>query len=318
MGVQALLEDESVFLTLGGLETTLHFESQFPLREMAAFEFLFSSEWKEYVEKLQSSFIDTACKAGRPMLLDTPTWRASSKWYDMLDTPLQDRQRVIKLAADFARNLASRMEDKSAGKLIPVIQGLVGPQFDGYTCNEQTSLQEASRYHSVLVKELADAGVDIISPSTMTNSTEALAIAAEANKVGIPCAVSFTLNTDGRLPSGETLKQAIQRIDSEASPTPLFYMVNCTHPVHIKPVLVEALSNRENWIRRLRGIRGNASSKSHDELDNCDELDKGNPEEWAKEMQALRRLHPQLSILGGCCGTGVRHCQELAKLVHAK
>lgn len=162
---------------------------------------------------------------------------------------------------------------------------------------------------------LKEAGADFVGAFTLTTSTEAIAIALEANDARIACGLSFTMDVDGLLPSGETLKQAVETVDVAVDPKSALFMINCVHPKYVRQVVEAALEKDETWVYRLKCVRGNASTKTHAELEQSTELDEGDPVEFAKEMVALLELLPSLTILGGCCGTGAKHCEEIAKLL---
>jgi S-methylmethionine-dependent homocysteine/selenocysteine methylase len=80
-------------------------------------------------------------------------------------------------------------------------------------------------------------------------------------------------------------------------------MINCAHPTHFD----DAIEGGAAWARRIRGLRANASTKSHAELDEADELDQGDPDDLGPRYAALREKLPNLNVLGGCCGTDHRH-----------
>jgi S-methylmethionine-dependent homocysteine/selenocysteine methylase len=178
------------------------------------------------------------------------------------------------------------------------------------------SPDEARDYHAWQIGVFSQAGADFVSAITMTNIGEAVGFARAAEAAGMPAVISFTVETDGRLPTGDTLGQAIEAVDSETGATPAYYMLNCAHPTHFDSVL----DARAPWIARLKGLRANSSKKSHAELDNSPELDTGNPHELGQEYAELLRRLPHIAVLGGCCGTDDRHiaCIGKACLGHAK
>jgi homocysteine S-methyltransferase len=180
-----------------------------------------------------------------------------------------------------------------------VIGGCVGPCDDAYAPSEQVSAEEAYAYHRPQIETFAGTRADFANALTLTYSAEAIGIARAANTVGLPVAISFTVETDGRLPGGETLGDAIAAVDAAAEVD--YFMVNCAHPTHF----ADALTGE--WRDRVWGVRANASAKSHAELDESDELDPGDPQELAGHYPRLRERLPNLRIAGGCCGTDARH-----------
>jgi S-methylmethionine-dependent homocysteine/selenocysteine methylase len=120
---------------------------------------------------------------------------------------------------------------------------------------------------------------------------------------------SFTVDTDGRLPTGQTLGDAVAEVDAATGGAPAYYMINCAHPTHFDG----ALAARARWVDRMRGLRANASTRSHAELNESTELDVGNPAELGAQYAALRRRLPRLNVMGGCCGTDDRHMAAIAE-----
>jgi S-methylmethionine-dependent homocysteine/selenocysteine methylase len=188
-----------------------------------------------------------------------------------------------------------------------VISGCIGPRGDGYQANDQMSVAEAGRYHSHQVSAFAATAADMVSAITMTYPEEAIGITLAAARFGLPVVISFTTETDGRLPSGHTLREAIELVDAATDNCPAYYMINCAHPDHF----AQALAAGEEWTLRIRGMRANASRMSHAELDESEVLDDGDPREFAQLYQQFREDFPQLTVLGGCCGTDHRHMEHV-------
>ena len=182
---------------------------------------------------------------------------------------------------------------------------VIGPRGDGYIAEAPDSVDDAAGYHHVQAEALAAGGVDMLAAVTMTTSTEALGISMAAQRVGLPVAISFTVETDGRLPSGEALGDAIERVDASAPPA--YFAINCAHPTHFE----DALTAGAPWIARIHGLRANASTKSHAELDESTELDIGDPKDLAQRYRGLKGALPRLNVLGGCCGTDWRHLRAV-------
>jgi len=190
-----------------------------------------------------------------------------------------------------------------------VISACIGPRGDGYNPADSMTAEEAQRYHSIQIDTFSKTQADFVSASTMNNVAEAIGLTRAAESAGMPVVISFTVETNGKLPSGQTLKEAIEKVDKATDNTPVYYMVNCAHPTHFEG----ALAPGESWVKRIRGIRANASIKSHAELDEAEELDDGNPAEFGRQYKELTdRLH-HINVLGGCCGTDQRHIQEISR-----
>ena len=292
--------DSSVFLTDGGLETTLVFHEGVELPCFAAFPLLLDDTGRERLERYFTPYLRTARERGVGFVLDTVTWRANPDWGARLGFSPERLAELNREAVAWAKSLRDRNASPDAGILI---DGVVGPRGDGYRADRQMSAQEAEAYHAEQIRALRDGGVDLISAITMNYTEEAIGIARAAKSLGIPVVISFTVETDGRLASGETLRSAIERTDAETGGAPLHFMINCAHPSHFENVL----TSTEPWVRRIRGLRANASRKSHAELDESTELDAGDPQELGRQYRSLRKRMGHLAVLGGCCGTDHRH-----------
>jgi S-methylmethionine-dependent homocysteine/selenocysteine methylase len=166
---------------------------------------------------------------------------------------------------------------------------------------------QAEALHAPQIRTFAETEADLVSAFTMTSVAEAVGVTRAAVAAGMPVVISFTLETDGRLPTGHSLKEAIQAVDAATGQAPAYYMINCAHPTHFESVL----AGNEDWLQRLRGVRANASKRSHAELDEAKDLDDGNPVELGRQYRTLRRQLPHLTVLGGCCGTDHRHVEQI-------
>src|SRR5262245_11566121 len=191
------------------------------------------------------------------------------------------------------------IRDAAGGDAPIVISGCIGPHDDGYRPGETLTADAAQEYHATQIATFADTAADMVAALTMTYPDEAIGISRAAREAGIPAVIPCTLGPDGRLPTGQSLADAIELVDEDTPPA--YYMLNCAHPLHFEGVL------REPWARRIHGLRANASTKSHAELDAADELDTGDPDDLGARYAALRARLPHLNVVGGCCGTDHRH-----------
>lgn len=295
-----------IFLTDGGLETTLVFIEQIDLPHFAAFDLLSLPSGEEILRRYFEPYLKLARESRRGLILETPTWRASADWGARLGYSRDE------LAAVNRRSVAILEDLRQAhqGEYSPmVISGCVGPRGDGYAASSTMSVEEARDYHSAQIETFANTQADLICALTINYLEEAVGIALAARDAGIPAAISFTTEVDGCLPDGMSLKEAITTVDEVTANAPAYYMINCAHPEHF----AQALESGEPWVQRLRGIRANASRKSHAELDNSEELDRGNPRELGLNFRELRNRLPQLTVLGGCCGTDAEHIGAIAR-----
>lgn len=293
-----------LFLSDGGLETTLLFLDRIELPHFAAFVLLDNESGRERLKQYYVPYLELCAeRPGAGFVLDTPTWRANPDWAGRLGVDAAKLRSVNVVAARLMRSLRDLWAARLTGPI--VVSGVIGPRGDGYVGAASGSVEDAAAYHTLQAEALAAGGVDMLSAVTMTSAAEALGVAWAAERVGLPVAISFTVETDGRLPSGEGLGEVIERVDASAQPA--YFAINCAHPTHF----AHALDAAGPWAARIRGIRANASTKSHAELDESSELDIGDPSDLAKRYRGLRSVLPNLNILGGCCGTDWRHLRAV-------
>ncbi len=299
-----------LFLTDGGLETSLIFHDGFDLPHFAAFDLLKNDEGRDAIRNYFQPYLKIAKDHGVGFVLESATWRASPDWAEQLGyTPdaLSDANRK---AVEMLREIRDEHE---TDKTKVVISGNIGPRGDGYSPDKLMTEDEAERYHSVQIGTFANTEADVITAITMTHAEEAIGVVRAAKAVGMPVVISFTVETDGKLPTGQTLKEAIEQVDTATDNGPAYYMINCAHLTHVDG----ALTAGEEWIKRIRGLRANASALSHAELDEAEELDEGNPEEFGTQHGELRSAFTHFNVFGGCCGTDHRHVEKVCKAVAA-
>jgi homocysteine S-methyltransferase len=293
--------DGGVFLTDAGLETELIFHDGIDLPAFAAFTLLDDEAGTARLRRYYEGFAALARERGLGVVLESPTWRASPRWAGELGYD----DRALDRANRRAIALLEEVRDAQPGDLPVVISGNLGPQDDAYSPETQLSADEARDYHAVQIATFADTAADQVCAMTLTYVEEAVGIARAAQDAGLPSVISFTVETDGRLPSGRRLGEAIEQVDHETGGAPAYFMVNCAHPTHVDAVL------DGDWVHRVRGLRANASTMSHAELDEATELDEGDPADLAARYAALAAKLPQLTVLGGCCGTDARHVRAI-------
>ena len=305
--------DGGLFLSDGGVETTFIFHEGWELPDMAGYVLYETEEGRAALRTYYDRFIPMALANGLGFVLETVTWRASSDWTALAGHGAAETAAINRFAVAFTAAIRDACETPQSPM---VVSGCVGPRGDGYRPENIMSAREAEDYHALQVRAFAEAGADLVTAHTMTNTPEAAGIVRAARAAGMPVVISFTVETDGRLPTGETLREAIEAVDATTAGGPEYYMINCAHPTHFAGVLESGTA----WVRRLRGIRANSSKCSHAELDNAPELDIGNPVELGGQYADLVRRFPHINVLGGCCGTDHRHiaqvclaCRDLAR-----
>lgn len=287
-------ETETV-LSDGGIETSLMYKAGMELREEAAFEALDMPKFADFLKNEETTYCRQAIAAGFSVSLDTPTYRASSAYFDKLGTPEDCRdyplsKRSVALLSDIRDEVISSRQASNGSDVY--LYGAIGPLGDAYKTVTAPKIEDARAYHRKQIQALAAAGVDAVCCYTFTNSNEAAAVALEAADAVVSCVVTFTLEQDGRLPCGETLGEAVTAVDlaADGNARVAYFGVNCIHPTAMRPILRDAVVKGEGWVSRVKAFRGNASAKSHEELEDSTEIDEGDPAEWAAEMALLRKV----------------------------
>jgi S-methylmethionine-dependent homocysteine/selenocysteine methylase len=298
--------DRTAFLTDGGIETTLIFHDGLELPHFAAYDLLTREGGEDALRSYFEPYVAIARDWGLGIVLETPTWRASPDWAERLGhSPVQ----LAELNRSAVALLEALRDDLETPESPIVVSGCVGPRGDGYVVGDAMSAEEAEAYHATQIGTFAETGADLVTAITMTYADEAVGVVRAARAVGLPVVISFTVETDGRLPSGQSLREAIEEVDARTDAAAAYFMVNCAHPSHFYDVLEPGMA----WTDRIRGLRANASRLSHSELDEAEQLDEGDPEELANEYVALRERLPRLTVLGGCCGTDHRHVEAMSR-----
>lgn len=292
--------DDRLFIADSGMETTLIFHDGIELPYFASFVLLDDDAGRARLRDYFARHIEIARAAGTGIVLETPTWRANPDWGAKLG---YDAARLAAVNRAAVAQLAELREALETPATPVVISGNLGPRGDGYVVGRTMSAEAAQAYHAPQIETFAGTAADLVSVFTMTYVEEAIGVVRAAEAAGMPVAVSFTVETDGRLPSGMPLSEAIEAADDATGAYPVYYLINCAHPSHFAHVLEQGGA----WRERVRGVRANASKRSHAELDEATELDPGDPDELAHDYRALRALLPKLAVVGGCCGTDHRH-----------
>lgn len=282
-------------LAEGGLETSLIFHHDADLPLFAAFPLVQDDVGRRLLREYWRPYVELGRDTGVPFLVDTATWRANPDWASQLGYDARSLEEANRAAVAFAQEMAAQIGDAK-------VNGVVGPRRDGYRVDVTMTPEQADTYHSAQVEVLADAGVNQVSAITFTYPQEAVGFVRAAGRAGVPAVVSFTTETDGRLPNGDTLRRAVEVVDDATGGAARGFMVTCAHPSHFAGALEDG-----PWLGRITGIRANASTMSHAELDAAEELDAGDPHDLAARYRELCDRLPALTVLGGCCGTDHRH-----------
>lgn len=301
-----ILKPEGLYLTDGGIETVLIYEKNLELPEFAAFTLLKSKSGRKVLNEYMIPYLKLAKEFNCDgFILGTPTWRASPDWANALGIEEEELAELNRLAvADLVK-----MRSSHDRKDFPIIlAGMIGPRGDGYLVDHKMTNHEAREYHNVQIETLAQAGADCVIGVTINYVEEAIGIVKACQHNNIPCIISFTVETNGKLPSGQTLKEAIIHTDMKTKNGVLFYQINCAHPSHFRHLFEVP---REPWMQRVRGLRCNPSPKSHEELNCSTRLESGDPIEFGLLHGQMKKLMPQLCVFGGCCGTNQEHLKQI-------
>ncbi len=298
-----------VFLTDAGVETDLIFNHGIKIREFAAFTLLPTPEGRAALTRYFEGFLRLANERGLGFILDTTTWKAHARWAKDLGADSLQLREANEEAVRFIAELRARF----AGNAKPIVlNGVIGPRGDAYRPEVAIAVGDAEEYFAEQLGWLAATDVDMVTALTFNQASEAAGFALAARAAGLPAVISFTVETGGALPTGQSLADAIRQVDEATDAYPAYYMINCAHPDHFTGVLEDA-----SWARRIRGVRANASRKSHAELDAAPALDAGDPQELARQYCELAQRLPWLNVFGGCCGSDLRHVTEIARALPA-
>jgi S-methylmethionine-dependent homocysteine/selenocysteine methylase len=306
MNTDAINHPSEIFLTDGGLETTLIYHRNIDLPHFAAFELMLREEGKQVLMDYYAPYLDLASAYRTGFILETPTWRANPEWADKLGYDQKNLDEINLSSIELMKGIRANWQGDKRQLLI---SGNIGPRGDGYVVRNAMSADTARAYHLPQIACFASAGAQHVTAMTMSYSAEALGIVLAAREVGVPVVISFTVETNGELPSGERLQDAIESIDHLTDAYVSYYMINCAHPYHFNRVL----NAPGSWKLRIRGIRANASDKSHAELDVSTTLDPGDKHLLAEEYGALNQVLPAMQVIGGCCGTDHTHLDAICK-----
>ncbi len=298
-----------LFLMDAGLETDIIFNHGVEIPEFAAHTLLPDPKGRETLVNYFRGLLSLAGVTGAGFIFDSQTWKSHMHWAKDLGASEDDLRQANHEAIAFI----SELRNEFSGNAKPIVlNGLIGPRGDAYAPEEAVAAGEAERYHSRQIGWLAETEADMVTALTFTQSDEAIGVVRAAKAAGLPIVVSFTVETDGKLPTGQSLGAAIRAVDDATDRAAAYFMVNCAHPDHFFHLLGD-----EAWARRILGIRCNASRMSHAELDNSEVLDDGNPVELGEQYRALKERLPWLSVFGGCCGSDLRHVTQIAKALAA-
>ncbi len=302
-------QSADMFLTDGGTETWLMYKRGLELPHFSAFHLLNDASATAAIREYYRTFADIAVRLETSFIFDSLSYRASRDWGTLLGYDAKGlaemNHRCLALYRDVAQEAGLPLERT-------VLSGCIGPKGDAYQTNEGLTAEGAQAYHAAQIEAFKEAGAHMVTALTLNATAEAIGIAKAAQEAGLPAAISFTLEKDRRLRSGESLQEAIEAVDQATKGAPAYYMINCSHPQDFGPVLTQAA-----WSQRIRGLRANASTLDHGTLCRLGHLEEGNPDELAAQYRDLKLAYPQMNVFGGCCGTDFLHVEKIGRAVLA-
>lgn len=297
-----------IFLADAGMETDIIFNRGVDIREFASHTLLPDPVGRAALTDYLSGFVELAAERGLGLILDAPTWKAHTHWSE----DLGEDASFLRSANEDAVRLVADLREEARNDRPIVINAPIGPRGDAYKPEQVISAEEAEKYYAEQLGWLVPTEADMATALTFTQASEAIGFCRAASAQHMPAVISFTVETDGRLPDGQPLGEAVEAVDDATGGKPAYFMINCAHPDHFAGAVTDG-----DWRKRIRGIRANASRMSHAELDEAPELDDGDPHELARQYAELRDRMPWLNIFGGCCGSDLRHVTEIAEAVAA-
>ena len=296
---------EGAFITDGGLETFLIFNENIELPYFASFPLLSADGTRVTLAKYYKTYADLAIKNDLGFIFESPTWRANPDWASQLG---YDKSALANINSDAIAFMKS-IRNEYANPANFLVSGCIGPRGDGYFISQKMTSEQADSYHNEQIEVFSQSDADLINAMTMTYPEEAIGITLSAKRNNIPVVISFTTETDGKLPNGMSIEQAIKTVDQATESGPIYYAINCSHPSHFATLL----NTNQSWAKRIQCIRSNASCLSHEELDQCDHLEEGDPVDFGLQHQHLAHSLSSLNVFGGCCGTSTKHIEQLVK-----
>ena len=299
-----------MYLTEGGTETEIMYKHGFELPEFAMFPLLEQPAAVAELRSMYSRYLDTAARHGFGVVMGGLDYRASPDWAALLGYSPEALHDMQLRSIGFLREVS---ESYQADLPALLYAGVLGPRGDAYSLNRTITAEEAEDYHSTQIATLALAEVDLVEAMTFNNIAEAVGVTRAAARAGLPASISFTLDSNHRLHSGPSLREAIESVDAQTGEDrPAFYGLNCSHPLEFLPALEPG-----DWFERVRCLRPNAAMMDKISLCTLGHLESGDPVDLGQRMGAISAQYPHIDIWGGCCGTWETHLDEIARNVNA-
>lgn len=311
--LRELLETGAPILADAAIETRIMFETRVrmdPHIQVAAL--LERPRGRAALREIYATYLDVAWAHGLPIVMGTPTFRASRRYVERARRPAAETVRRLNTEA-----VAFLNEIRDQGEHDPVfLAGVIGPYGDAYSPDDCLNHLDGADYHLEQVRALAEAGVDALFAPTFPSIEEAHGVAMAMATTELPYAIGFVLDHRGRMLDGTYLHDAIERIDNAVVPAPAWYAISCVHPTVARTALADLASAGGGALTRLREVKANGSRLAPDELVSLDHADSDEPDIFGEAMHQLG-IDFDVQILGGCCGTDSRHLAALARRLEA-
>lgn len=290
-----------------GIETWLQYVDGFELRHFCLFEILDDKRGVACLTDYHRKLVEAAIVHGFGVINEGLHYRASRDWGKLIGYSREGLEEINIRGIEFYKDFVREYDSPETPM---IVGGMIGPRGDAYDTGHTLDAAEAEDYHSEQILTLKKAGADQITAATISSVEEAIGITRAAKATDIPAVISFFVKKGGNLSSGETLEEAITKVDAATGNAPAYYMINCTHPDEFEPALTPG-----DWTQRLGGFMPNAVAMETLDLCKLGHLEDGDPEELGGQMADLARRFPHIHVWGGCCGTDGRHIGQIAQQV---
>jgi homocysteine S-methyltransferase len=311
MKVQRMLPHQSdrLMTVAGGFETWMQYVDGFELRHFCGFELLNDARGLSCLRDYHRKVVEAAVANGSGVMNEGLHYRASRDWGSLVGFTRESLEEINIRGIEFYKDFAREYDSPDTPMLVG---GVVGPQGDAYNSGRIPDAAEAEDYHSEQILTFRKAGAGHVTAMTFSSVAEVIGVVRAAKSAAMPVVVSFFVARGGKLRGGETLEEAITRVDAATGNAPAYYMINCTHPTEFEPGLTPG-----DWTARLGGFMPNAVAMETLDLCKLGHLEDGNPEELGAQMAQLARRFPHVNVWGGCCGTDGRHIGQITRQVGA-
>jgi len=299
----------SLMTSAGGFETWMQYVDGFKLRHFCGFELLNDARGEACLRDYHRKVVEAAVANGFGVINEGLHYRASRDWGALTGFSREGLEEINIRGIEFYRDFA---KEYATAETPMTVSGAIGPKGDAYNVGRVPDAAEAEDYHSEQILTMRKAGVDQVTAMTFSGVEEAIGFCRAAKAAGVPVVVSFFVVRGGRLKGGESLDEAIARVDAATGNAPAYFMINCTHPTEFEPSLTEG-----DWTNRLGGFMPNAVAAETLDLCKLGHLEDGDPEELGDQMAGLARRFGHVNVWGGCCGTDGRHIGQITRKVAA-